>query len=105
MFHCRISRGLLALRILRHLEQTVGRPIYECFDYVCGVSTGAIVALLIGAGRKSVDNVEEMYREISSEVFRQDRSSGLGSLIWSHAYYDTQKFEKILKDKIGIIDH
>lgn len=43
-----------------------------------------------------------MYREISTEVFKQDRSSGLGGLLWSHAYYDTNKWEKILKDKIGL---
>lgn len=98
------SRGLLALRILRHLEKIGGRPIYESFDYICGVSTGAILALLIGAAKKSIGEVETMYREISTEVFKQDRSSGLGGLLWSHAYYDTNKWEKILKNKIGLID-
>lgn len=95
------TRGLLALRILRHLEKIGGRPIYESFDYICGVSTGAILALLIGAAKKSIGEVETMYREISTEVFKQDRSSGLGGLLWSHAYYDTNKWEKILKNKIG----
>lgn len=98
-----ISRGLLALRILRHLEAIGGRPIYESFDYICGVSTGAVLALLIGASKKSISDVETMYRQISSEVFKQDRSSGLGGLLWSHAYYDTDKWESILKDKIGLL--
>ena len=97
------SRGLLALRILRHLEKIGGRPIYESFDYICGVSTGAVLALLIGAAKKNIKDVETMYREISTEVFKQDRSTGLGGLLWSHAYYDTNKWEKILRDKIGTI--
>ncbi|EFX62708.1 hypothetical protein DAPPUDRAFT_336563 [Daphnia pulex] len=84
------TRGLLALRILRHLEKISGKPIYESFDYICGVSTGAVLALLIGAAKKNVKDVETMYREISTEVFKQDRSSGLGGLLWSHAYYDTK---------------
>ena len=95
------DRGLLALRILRHLEETVGRPIYESFDYICGVSTGAVLALLIGASKKSISEIELMYREISSEVFRRDRSSGLGGLLWNHSYYSTEKWEQILKEKIG----
>ena len=94
----------MALRILRHLEEIGGRPIYESFDYICGVSTGAVLALLIGASKKSIDDVEAMYRQISSEVFKQDRSSGLGGLLWSHAYYDTEKWESILKDKVGMVD-
>jgi len=92
----------LALRILRHLEEKVGRPIHESFDYVCGVSTGAVLALLIGASRKSLDEVEALYREISTDVFRQDRSSGLGGLLWSHSYYDTARWEKILQDQVGM---
>lgn len=89
------------MRILRRLEEIGGRPIYESFDYICGVSTGAVLALLIGASKRSISDVETMYREISIEVFKQDRSSGLGGLLWSHAYYDTDKWEAILKDKIG----
>ena len=79
----------------------MGRPIYESFDYICGVSTGAILALLIGASKKSISEVETMYREISTEVFRQDRSSGLATLLWNHAYYNSEKWEKILQDKVG----
>lgn len=83
------------------MEEKVGRPIYDSFDYICGVSTGAILALLLGAGKKSVAEIETMYREISMEVFRQDRSSGLAALLWSHAYYDSEKWEKILQEKVG----
>lgn len=95
---------MLALRLLRHLEQKVGRPIYESFDYICGVSTGAVLALLIGASRKSLDEVEALYRRISLDVFRQDRSTGIGGLLWSHSYYDTAKWEKILQEQVGMYD-
>ena len=48
------NRGLVAIDILRHIEKEMGQPIHELFDLVCGVSTGAIVAVLIGKLSKSL---------------------------------------------------
>jgi calcium-independent phospholipase A2-gamma len=84
------------------LEEAVGRPIHESFDYICGVSTGAVLAIMIGARKKRVEEVEVLYRKISQDVFRQDRSSGLGGLLWNHSYYNSEKWEKILQEHIGL---
>jgi calcium-independent phospholipase A2-gamma len=84
------------------LEEAVGRPIHESFDYICGVSTGAVLAVMIGARKKRIEEVEVLYRKMSQDVFRQDRSSGLGGLLWNHAYYNSEKWEKILQEHIGL---
>lgn len=43
------AKGFVTIEILKNIQkQCGGKPIYEIFDYICGVSTGAVLACLIG---------------------------------------------------------
>lgn len=42
------SRGLISINALRRIEDLVGEPIYKLFDYMCGVSTGAVITAMLG---------------------------------------------------------
>jgi patatin-like phospholipase/acyl hydrolase len=63
-------RGILPLAILARLEKTIasGDSIASRFDMVVGTSTGGIIALGLGAGKR-VGDILELYMERGNEVF------------------------------------
>ncbi|ESO07389.1 hypothetical protein HELRODRAFT_76804 [Helobdella robusta] len=95
------TRGLITINILKQLEQHTGRRIYELFDYVCGVSTGALIGIIAGAFRISLSKTEEIYKKFSRKMFARNRLAGVGKLFMSHAYYDTEFWEDLLQNNIG----
>uniref|UniRef100_A0A1W2Q6C9 Patatin-like phospholipase domain containing 8 n=1 Tax=Rattus norvegicus TaxID=10116 RepID=A0A1W2Q6C9_RAT len=95
------TRGVVALQTLRKLVELTQKPIHQLFDYICGVSTGAILAFMLGLFHMPLDECEELYRKLGSDVFTQNVIVGTVKMSWSHAFYDSHTWEKILKDKVG----
>jgi len=94
-------RGLVALEIVKKLERSTGRRVYEMFDVICGVSTGAILAAFFGFHKMSSGEVSEIYQTIGRKVFSQNVLTGARSWIMQHAYYDAKIYETILKSFVG----
>ncbi|XP_054844838.1 calcium-independent phospholipase A2-gamma [Eublepharis macularius] len=95
------TRGLVALQTLRKLEELTGKPVHHLFDYICGVSTGAILAFMLGLFHIPLDECEELYRKLGTDVFKQNVIVGTVKMGWSHAFYDSESWEKMLKDRMG----
>uniref|UniRef100_A0A8C5FXF4 Patatin-like phospholipase domain containing 8 n=1 Tax=Gadus morhua TaxID=8049 RepID=A0A8C5FXF4_GADMO len=95
------TRGLMALQTLHKLQELTGKPIHQLFDYICGVSTGAILAFMLGVFQIPLEECEEMYRKLGSDVFKQNVIVGTVKMGWSHAFYDSQVWENILKERMG----
>lgn len=95
------TRGLVALQTLRKLEELTGKPVHHLFDYICGVSTGAILAFMLGLFHIPLDDCEELYHKLGSDVFKQNVIVGTVKMGWSHAFYDSDIWEKMLKEKMG----
>ncbi|KAL4612743.1 calcium-independent phospholipase A2-gamma [Arapaima gigas] len=95
------TRGLVALQTLQRLEELTGKPTCQLFDYICGVSTGAILAVMLGVYQMPLEQCEELYRRLGSDVFKQNVVVGAVKMGWSHAFYDSDVWESILKDQMG----
>ena len=91
-------RGVVILEVLRKLENLTGKPIHQLFDMICGVSTGAILTMLVGAMKKDITTCDDLYRMVSKSLFVSDFWRGTSRLLLTHAYYDTSVWEKILRD-------
>lgn len=85
------------IETLKNLEKACGQPLHEAFDYICGVSTGGLVAVLLSVYRVPLKDCEEIYKYFSSMMFTQNRLVGTGKLVMSHAYYDSNLWEEILQ--------
>ncbi|XP_065807513.1 calcium-independent phospholipase A2-gamma [Labrus bergylta] len=95
------TRGLLALQTLQKLQNMTGQPVHQLFDYICGVSTGAILAFMLGIYQIPLEECQEMYRKLGADVFKQNVIVGTVKMGWSHAFYDSEIWENILKERMG----
>lgn len=94
-------RGLVALQTLSKLETLTGKPVHKLFDYICGVSTGAILGFLLGVFQIPLSECDDLYRKLGSDIFKQNVIVGTVKMGWSHAFYDSEAWENVLKDKMG----
>lgn len=58
---------------------------------------GAILAFMLGIFQIPLEECEEMYRKLGADVFKQNLIVGTAKLSWSHAFYDSEIWETILK--------
>ncbi|XP_007504198.1 calcium-independent phospholipase A2-gamma isoform X2 [Monodelphis domestica] len=94
-------RGVVALQSLRKIVELTKKPIHQLFDYICGVSTGAILAFMVGLFHMDLDDCEELYRKLGTDVFTQNLIIGTVKMGWKHEFYDSETWERILKDRLG----
>lgn len=59
--------------------------------------SGAILAFMLGFFHMPLDECEELYRKLGTDVFSQNVIVGTVKMSWSHAFYDSQTWENILK--------
>ena len=96
------TRGVLSIAMLKELMTRVSpngdKQPYELFDIICGTSTGGIIAVLLGAQRRSVAETEALYDEFIDKVF--GKKSNI-KLVSETAAYDELELEKLLYSMCG----
>ena len=61
-------RGVIPATLLAALERSTGRPTRECFDFIAGTSTGAIIVAGLAAGVPA-SQITDLYTQRAGAVF------------------------------------
>lgn len=71
--------------------------------YVLFVFTsGAVLGFMLGVLQIPGKDCDDLYRKLGSDVFKQNMIVGTVKMGWSHAFYDSEAWENILKSVLLI---
>lgn len=73
---------MLALQMLKTIERLTAAPLRDSFDLIAGTSTGGVIAVAAGLLAMSLPDVEKLYLQFASEIFRGDPGKSTGSGIY-----------------------
>lgn len=112
-------RGLFSIIVLEKLMEEVRKidapdkedALKPCnyFDLICGTSTGGLLALMLGRLRMDVHDCKEVYKSLSSQVFKKPKLRFPGKMaldaIRGKAWFSGERLEsniqKIVKQHIS----
>lgn len=94
------TRGIIPATALVALESQMGKPVRECFDYLAGTSTGALIVAGAVAGLPATQ-ILEIYTKRSGEIFAPPQP--LAGVKWlAQGYsYDPDNIRKVMVDELG----
>ncbi len=94
-------RGLIPAIWLKNLDERLkaipnAPELHECFQLVCGTSTGAIIAAAIGSG-VSMDRVVQLYEDQGPNIFRKSAIRKIPGFSLLRAKYRHEELQHILE--------
>jgi patatin-like phospholipase/acyl hydrolase len=102
-------RGLSEILILKELMLQVQiesnldftpEP-WQCFDLICGTSTGGLIAILVGRLGKTLAECEELFRNLGSEIFSGNAVSRTARLVLKGAKHASEGLEGVIEEQAG----
>ncbi|CCF46203.1 intracellular membrane-bound Ca2+-independent phospholipase A2, partial [Colletotrichum higginsianum] len=102
-------RGLAEIRILKELMLQVRlqnsldftpEPA-QCFDYICGTSTGGLVAVLIGRLGKTMDECEALFRDLGAKIFSGGSSWRTARLVLKGSQHNREGLADVIRSQAG----
>lgn len=91
-------RGVYPARFLTKLEASLGSPLADNFDLICGTSTGGILALALALKIPAID-IQKLYLDNRKLIFPSFYSRWRLGI--RRAKYNNQKLETLVKEKFA----
>tara|TARA_R110001592_G_scaffold49685_5_gene154665 strand:- start:748 stop:1779 length:1032 start_codon:yes stop_codon:yes gene_type:complete len=97
-------KGIFPAAILAELEKTYleGEPIGDYFDYICGTSTGGIIALGLGKGLCAKDLLD-LYIQKGERIFPQNFKILRKIVSLAITTYSSKNLRQVLNESLGDI--
>jgi hypothetical protein len=80
------AKGFVTIEVLKNIEQKTGKRIYELFDHICGTSTGAVLACLIGVFKLSLNECESYYKKFVEKIFERNTAASISNLLMTQSW-------------------
>jgi len=93
-------RGIIPATTLVALERQVGKPIRECFDYLAGTSTGALICAAAAVGIPAT-RILDIYTTRGSEIFTPPEALADVKRLALGYMYDPANIRKVLVSEFG----
>uniref|UniRef100_A0A8H7N7Y5 PNPLA domain-containing protein n=1 Tax=Bionectria ochroleuca TaxID=29856 RepID=A0A8H7N7Y5_BIOOC len=90
---------MLQVRIHNGLDYTP-EP-YQCFDFICGTSTGGLVAVLIGRLGKTLDECEGLFRKLGSDIFESSSLLKSSRLVLKGSRHTGESLAEAIRAQAG----
>ncbi|KAL3938834.1 MAG: hypothetical protein SGBAC_006335 [Bacillariaceae sp.] len=92
------SRGMTAVTAVDCMVEALdGMEVSDCFDFIIGTSTGAIISFLIGLRRESSKMAIDRYNELIKKIFVKTAMS-TPLLLFTTATYDESYIMDVLSE-------
>lgn len=90
------TRGITAISTMRSIVDALGGvEVCDAFDMICGTSTGAIIAFLVGLRRESSIMARRRYDQLIKRIFIKSALS-TPMLLFTTATYDEAPFNSVM---------
>src|ERR1051326_5115234 len=93
-------RGIIPATVLVALEQQMKRPVRECFDFIAGTSTGALIAAAAAAGVPAA-RILDIYVQRGNEIFTPPKFLADVKRLATGYMYDPGNIRKVLVSELG----
>lgn len=93
-------RGVIPTATLVALEQQMGQPVRNCFDFLAGTSTGALIAAALAAGLPATQIVD-IYTRRGGEIFTPPKALADPKRLIDGFMYDPANIRKVLESEFG----
>lgn len=93
-------RGIIPASTLVALEQQLGKPVRDCFDFVAGTSTGALIAAAVAAGVPATQ-ILNIYKQRSREIFSPPKLLAEPKRLLLGYMYDSANIRKVMLSELG----